>query len=88
MTYRTSILVLALMAFAVPPAMAQGLKERSTLSDRTDRSMKETNPARESTTKGTGCSCPRPGASPIQCGACVDGMTCTGNNRLPVRNAC
>jgi hypothetical protein len=64
---------------------AQGVKERSVL---TDRSLKETNPARESATKRAACSCPRGGAPAIPCGACVDGMTCTGNNRTPVRNAC
>jgi hypothetical protein len=88
MVRRSIIVVLALTAFAVTPSVAQGLKERSTLSDRTDRSMKETNPAREPTTKGANCSCPRGAAPAIPCGACVDGMTCTGNNRAPVRNAC
>ena len=88
MIFRSTVVALGLMALAAAPLHAQGLKERATQSDRTDRAMKETNPARESVTKGAACSCPRLGASPIQCGACVDGMTCTGNNRAPVRNSC
>ena len=88
MTYRSSILVLALMAFAVPPAMAQGLKERSTLGDRTDRSMKATNPARETTTKGTGCSCPRPGASGHSVRSVRRRHDVHGQQPRPVRNAC
>ena len=88
MIFRSTVVALGLMAFAATPLHAQGLNERATQSDRTDRAMKETNPARDPATKGAACSCPRVGASPIQCGACVDGMTCTGNNRAPVRNAC
>lgn len=89
MIYRSSIAALTLMVFAATPLQAQGVKERaSSQSDRADRITKERNPARESSTKGAACSCPRAGAPAIPCGACVDGMTCTGNDRPPVRNAC
>jgi hypothetical protein len=87
MTYRSSIVALALMALAAAPLHAQGLK--ATQSDRTDRAMKETNSARDPVTKGAACSCPRAGgASPIPCGACVDGLTCQATTRTLVRKTC
>lgn len=86
MIYRSSIAALALMVFAATPLQAQGVKERaSSQSDRADRITKERNPARESSTKGAACSCPRPGASPIPCGPCNGGFLCSGNDQKPVR---
>jgi len=83
MICRVSILGLAFAVMAVTPLHAQGVKERSV---QTDRNLRETNPARESVVKGAVCSCPRAGAPAIPCGGCVDGMTCTGNNKALVRN--
>jgi hypothetical protein len=88
MIFRSIVVALGLMALAATPLHAQGLKERATQSDRTDRAMKETNPARDPVKKGTACSCPRVGGSPIPCGACVDGLTCQATTRTLVRNAC
>jgi|EndMetStandDraft_8_1072994.scaffolds.fasta_scaffold63303_2 hypothetical protein len=89
MIFRSTVVVLGLMALAAAPLHAQGLKERATQSDRTDRAMKETNPARESGVKGTPCSCSRgSAAAPIACGACVDGLTCQATTRTLVRKAC
>jgi len=85
MFLRLCTMTWAIALAAASPLQAQGVRERSVL---TDRSLKETNPARESATKRAACSCPRADAPAIPCGACVDGMSCTGNNRTPVRNAC
>jgi hypothetical protein len=87
MIHRSSLVFLALVAFAVTPSLAQGLKERSTLSDRADRSMKES-ATRQSATKIAPCLCAPVGAgSPIGCGVCVGGKMCTENN-APLRKPC
>ena len=85
MICRLSIVGLAFAVLAVTPLHAQGVRERSV---QTDRNLRETNPARESVVKGAVCSCPRAGAPAIPCGQCVGGLSCPGNNKAPVRNAC
>ena len=85
MICRLSILGLAFAVLAVTPLHAQGLKDRSV---QTDRNLKDTNPARDPVVKGAACSCPRAGCPCHPVWTVRRRLSCPGNNKAPVRNAC